>query len=135
MILRIESGILQGSVQKLLLYLFHAIDFPMSDENHTSTFANHVAISPLDKDKNLASQTLQDHLHKIELLVRKQLDLEVRQLSWKFSRQSALLINKLLVYKMLLKPILNHSIHSRGTTSLRHWKGFGQKFYELSGLF
>jgi len=56
--------------------------------------------------------------HKHISAKRKQLDLKVRKLCWIVGRKSQLsLVNKLLIYKAILKPIWTYGVQLWGSTS------------------
>jgi len=57
-------------------------------------------------------------MKRLRLLKRKQLDLKLRNLCWIIGRKSQIsLENKLLVYKVILKPVWTYGIQLWGTAS------------------
>lgn len=172
----IKAGVPQGSVLGPVLYTIFTSDLPETQGVVTATFADDTAILASSKDRNQASQTLQNGLDKIEQWLKKwrikasaskstqvtftlragdcppvnlgetilphndavkylgmhidrrltwkkhlhkkreELNLRYRGLHWLLGRNSVLSTdNKLLIYKVVLKPIWTYGIQLWGS--------------------
>jgi hypothetical protein len=65
-IFTIYSGVPQGSVLGLLLYLIFTADIPTRNETIIATFADDTAIMASNEDPLAVSQSLQTHLTQLE---------------------------------------------------------------------
>ena len=65
------SGVPQGNILGPLLYTIYTADLPTSKKTILSTFADDTAIFTTHPDQTTAALNLHDHLHNIEIWLRK----------------------------------------------------------------
>jgi len=63
----INSGVPQGSVLELVLYLLYTADLPVAQDTITATYADDTAILTTHKDHAEALQRLQKSLFHIQI--------------------------------------------------------------------
>lgn len=177
-VIKIDSGVPQGSVLGPILYTLFTADLPTTPQTYTATYADDTVIMAINSDRSLASNHLQLNLLHVEhwlkkwriranetksvqitftlkrdtcppvalnsttlpqvtdvkylglhldqrltwknhlLMKRKQLGLKLRDINWLLEKSSKLsLENKILLYKVMLKPVWTYGIQLWGVAA------------------